>query len=64
MELIECLQAKKRLEDLINQKEDGIQFHSDALIAKWQTEIDIAKVNVAKFSITTDGEITKPEEGV
>lgn len=65
MELIECLQAKERLENLINQKEDGIQFHSDALIAKWQIELDGIKKQIGAFSISATGEITtKPEEGV
>ena len=58
MELIECLNAKKRIEELISQKEGGIQLYSNEIIAKWQTELDEVKLEIAKFSID-EGEIIK-----
>jgi len=58
MELIDCLNAKKRLEELMVQKEGGIQLYSNEIIAKWQKELDELKLELAKFSIDK-GEIIK-----
>ena len=61
-DLINLIEEKNRLEELINKTDDGIQVYSDAMIAKWQTEIEAVKSEIKKYSISKDGEIIKVYE--